>query len=66
MSFESGRSAAWLASLPWEQEVVGSNPTAPTIIHKKGSGLFQSLFYFPGLIKYISSCRYRLLDADIL
>ncbi len=27
----SGRSAAWLARLPWEQEVAGSNPAAPTI-----------------------------------
>ena len=27
----SGRSAAWLARLPWEQEVGGSNPLAPTI-----------------------------------
>ena len=26
----SGRSAAWLARLPWEQEVAGSNPAAPT------------------------------------
>ena len=31
----SGRSAAWLARLPWEQEVVGSNPTAPTIYKLK-------------------------------
>ncbi len=26
----SGRSAAWLAHLPWEQGVGGSNPLAPT------------------------------------
>jgi hypothetical protein len=26
----SGRSAAWLARLPWEQEVGGSNPPVPT------------------------------------
>ena len=26
----SGRSAAWLAHLFWEQGVVSSNPTAPT------------------------------------
>ena len=25
----TGRSAAWLARLPWEQEVGGSNPLAP-------------------------------------
>jgi hypothetical protein len=25
----AGRSAAWLARLPWEQEVGGSNPLAP-------------------------------------
>ena len=29
----TGRSAVWLARLPWEQEVGGSNPLAPTIIH---------------------------------
>ncbi len=28
----SGRSAAWLAHLPWEQGVGGSNPLAPTNI----------------------------------
>jgi len=26
----TGRSAAWLARLLWEQEVPGSNPGAPT------------------------------------
>ena len=35
----SGRSAAWLARLPWEQEVVGSNPTAPTIYTQKANHL---------------------------
>ena len=29
----SGRSAAWLARLPWEQEVAGSNPAAPTKLY---------------------------------
>ena len=27
----SGRGSAWLECLPWEQEVAGSNPVAPTI-----------------------------------
>jgi integrase len=29
---QSGRSAAWLARLPWAQEVGGSNPPVPTIL----------------------------------
>jgi hypothetical protein len=33
---ESGRSAAWLAHLPWEQGVAGSNPVAPTKDKTKG------------------------------
>ena len=35
----AGRSAAWLARLPWEQEVDGSNPFAPTnkLSHLGGS-----------------------------
>ncbi len=31
----SGRSAAWLARLPWEQEVGRSNRLAPTIFFKR-------------------------------
>ena len=27
----SGRGSAWLECLPWEQEVAGSNPVAPTL-----------------------------------
>ena len=30
----SGRGSAWLECLPWEQEVAGSNPVAPTIFNK--------------------------------
>ena len=30
--FYPGRSAVWLARLVWDQEVVGSNLTAPTIV----------------------------------
>ena len=30
----SGRGAAWLAHLLWEQGVGGSNPLAPTSIHE--------------------------------
>ena len=33
---ESGRSAAWLARLPWEQEVGRSNRLAPTILFRSG------------------------------
>src|SRR5213593_1699810 len=32
----TGRSAAWLARLPWEQEVDGSNPFAPIELSIKG------------------------------
>ena len=28
----TGRSAAWLAHLLWEQEAGGSNPPAPTVV----------------------------------
>ena len=34
LSWLAGRSAAWLAHLPWEQGVGGSNPLAPTILPK--------------------------------
>ena len=36
------------ARLPWEQEVVGSNPTAPTILFKKAWKI-----YFPGLFLFL-------------
>ena len=33
----TGRSAVWLARLPWEQEAGGSNPLAPTTFTDDGS-----------------------------
>ena len=35
-SNDAGRSAAWLARLPWEQEVTGSNPVAPILVGSRG------------------------------
>jgi hypothetical protein len=35
----SGRGAAWLARLLWEQEVGGSNPPVPTSFHDLFLGL---------------------------
>ena len=37
----TGCSAAWLAHLLWEQGVVGSNPTIPTIEIKELSEKFS-------------------------
>ena len=37
MTVRSGRSAAWLARVPWEHEVAGSNPAAPTILLRSAS-----------------------------
>ncbi len=45
LPFVSGRSAAWLARLPWEQEVVGSNPTAPTIDQQKALEYSSKAFF---------------------
>ena len=41
----SGRSAAWLARLVRDQEVGGSNPLAPTIEEKEGSGQGPRAFF---------------------
>ncbi len=40
----SGRSAAWLARLPWEQEVGRSNRLAPTISYKLSTTIPSSFF----------------------
>ena len=38
----SGSSAAWLARLPWEQEVAGSNPAFPMFIFEKNYRALKS------------------------
>src|SRR6059036_3789380 len=38
----TGRSAAWLARLPWEQEVDGSNPFAPISLTTRSVANYSS------------------------
>ena len=53
--FTTGRSAAWLARLPWEQEVDGSNPFAP---------IFPNPFISRGLDISSSVHQLRLLRTS--
>jgi hypothetical protein len=44
--YNSGRSAVWIAHLPWEQGVGGSNPPVPTRIYARaGLGLTLPLCF---------------------
>ncbi len=56
MPIVTGCSAAWLAHLLWEQGVVGSNPTIPTIVNQKADerDFFHQLFFLHvlGLLLY--------------
>ncbi len=47
MVIVSGRSAAWLAHLPWAQGVGGSNPLAPTkqILRQNLQSIVKSVKY---------------------
>ena len=43
----SGRGAAWLARLLWEQEVASSNLAAPTSFERKPFGTNRRAFFLP-------------------
>ena len=53
----SGRSAAWLAHLLWEQRVGGSNPSAPTKKNLRASGGFFCVWRVGGIRKESGGCR---------
>ncbi len=60
----TGCSAAWLAHLLWEQGVVGSNPTIPTIVNQKADerDFFHQLFFCMYWVYY---CTARLNNPKI-
>ena len=60
--FQSGCSAAWLARLPWAQEVPGSNPGIPTSHVREN--FWQNLFIVNivlELVEYL--CRQSFIRA---
>ena len=73
MRLVTGRSAVWLARLPWEQEVGGSNPLAPTIstrsilsVHsKKSESFFRQIQYGRKQSGKIHAYFFSLLDFPI-
>ena len=55
--FYSGRSAVWLAHLPWAQGVGGSNPLAPTINRNRFVKMKESLRYLQNAKEILSKAR---------
>ncbi len=65
----SGRSAAWLARLPWEQEVECSNHSAPTIMKPFSSAscfIFRFEFLPPLRHCYLTAGKFPVIQSGAL
>ena len=59
LAVPSLRGSIWLDRLPWEQEIVGSNPTVETKIELKDKGILETLLCMSGAFIAISFNNYR-------
>jgi hypothetical protein len=58
-SSHTGRSAAWLARLPWEQEATGSNPVAPILFTELNLAYAQLLGRSGSILRWSARNRRR-------